>query len=82
MLTPRQAKVHNERLSGELKTAEQALDQVNQPTSFIVASQREKAAEISRLKNTINIQNKKIIEMEETIDRLRQVSIFIALNYL
>ena len=57
----------------ELKVADEALDRVQQPTSFLVQSQREKASEAARLRETVKIQNKKIIDQEETIDRLRQV---------
>ena len=60
-------------MRSELKVADEALDRVQQPTSFLVQSQREKASEAARLRETVKIQNKKIIEQEETIDRLRQV---------
>ena len=62
-------------MSAELKVAEDALDKVAQPQAFLVQSQREKAGEINRLKETIRVQNKKMIDMEESIDRLRQVLI-------
>merc|ERR1711892_1352971 len=67
-----QAKRHNDKMHAELKVADDALDKVNQPTAFLVQSQREKASEINRLKETVRVQNKKMIDMEESIDRLRQ----------
>ena len=70
---PAKAKLSNERMRSELKVADEALDRVQQPTSFLVQSQREKASEAARLRETVKIQNKKIIDQEETIDRLRQV---------
>jgi len=68
-----QAKLINDRMLSELKVADEALDRVQQPTSFLVQSQREKASEAARLRETVKIQNKKIIDQEETIDRLRQI---------
>jgi len=40
---------------------------------FEVQNQRSKDGEIARLNDTIKSQNKRIIQLEETVDRLQQV---------
>ena len=42
---------------------------------FQVQNQRSKDGEIARLNDTIKSQNKRIIQLEETVDRLQQVKI-------
>ena len=46
---------------------------------FEVQNQRSKDGEIARLNDTIKSQNKRIIQLEETVDRLQQVTLN---NYL
>jgi len=41
---------------------------------FEVQNQRSKDGEIARLNDTIKSQNKRIIQLEETVDRLQQVN--------
>ena len=42
---------------------------------FEVQNQRSKDGEIARLNDTIKSQNKRIIQLEETVDRLQQVMV-------
>ena len=42
---------------------------------FEVQNQRSKDGEIARLNDTIKSQNKRIIQLEETVDRLQQVTL-------
>ena len=49
---------------------------------FQVQNQRSKDGEIARLNDTIKSQNKRIIQLEETVDRLQQVKILTKVHAL
>jgi len=68
-----QLKSHNLKIKESLSNADKALDSVDQPYAYLVQNQRSKDGEIVRLNDTIKNQNKRIIQLEETVDRLRQV---------
>merc|ERR1712168_993641 len=62
-----QLKNHNNKIKESLSNGDKALDSVDQPYAYLVQNQRSKDGEIARLNDTIKSQNKRIIQLEETV---------------